>query len=149
MPIAACRRLPGLALAAALALVVAAPATASPETLKRSMSNILMGPFDIATAPVVAGQTLYRNLSDIDDSTGVRIFYPLPGYVWTTAVQTGAGVLRSVTGVLELIPGLFLLPFETDMEPLFDPAEDNEALVDVDLFLMNLKFGVDYTTTPF
>jgi hypothetical protein len=34
------------------------------------------------------------------------------------------------------------------MEPLFDPAEDNEALLTYDQFedIYRLKVGVDYTT---
>lgn len=142
-------RLAAFVLAGGLALSVAAPAAASPETLKRSVGNLLMFPFDVATAPIVAGTTVYRNLNDIDDSTAVRVFYPIPGYVWTTAVQIGAGVLRGVTGALELVPGLILLPFETDLGPLFDPSIDNEALVNLETPVIDIKFGVDYTTSPF
>ena len=147
MPVA--RRLAALALGIALSFPVAAPASASPETLKRSVGNLLMCPFDVAVAPIVAGFTIYRNLNDIEDSTAVRVFYPAPGYVWVGAVQIGAGVLRGVAGALELLPGLVLLPFETDLDPLFDPAIDNEALVDFETPVIDIKFGVDYTTTPF
>ena len=147
MPIA--RPLACLALAAGLALALAAPSTASPETLKRSMGNLVMAPLDLVSAPVVAGTTVWRNLHEIDDTTGVRVFYAVPGYAWTTLVQMGASALRGVAGALELVPGIALLPFETDMDPLFDPSEDNEALVNFETPVMNIKFGVDYTTAPF
>jgi hypothetical protein len=143
------RRL-ALALAcSALTLVGAvAPAAAGPQTLKRSIENLTLAPLDLVTSPLVAGRTLYRNLNDIDDSTGVRIVYPVPGYVWLTSVQAGASVLRFVTGALELVPGLLLLPFEAEIDPLFDPADENEALVNFETPVYDLKFGVDYTNAP-
>ena len=140
---------PALLLALVSSLAFAAPASASPETLKRSLGNILMAPFDLGASPVVAGRTVWTNLNEIEDTTGVRVAYAVPGYAWTTGVQAGASVIRAVAGALELLPGIFLLPFETDMDPLFDPALDNEALVNFETPVIDLKFGVDYTTTPF
>ena len=115
-------------------------------TLKRSAQNMLMGPADMVTSPVVAGKSIYVNMRDIDDSTAVRIFYPVPGYLWNTMVNFGAGTLRTLTGVMELVPGIVLCPFEAELDPLFDPAEDNEALVDWENGIFDVKFGVDYTT---
>jgi hypothetical protein len=134
-----------LALAAAVALVPAA-ASATPATFKRSMENLTQWPLDLALSPVVAGNTIYNNLNSIDDSTGVRIAYPIPGFIWTTSVQAGAAVLRGVTGVFELVPGLILLPLDGDMDPLFDPAVENPALVDFDNPIYHVKFGTDYTS---
>jgi len=133
--------------ALALAWVVAAPgaAHATGETLKRSTSNILMAPFDIALSPVVAGKTIVTNMRDIDDSTAVRVFYAVPGYIFLTGVQAGAGTIRAITGVLEFLPGLGLLFFDNDLDPLYDPVERGEALVDYDTRFLNVKFGIDYT----
>jgi hypothetical protein len=127
---------------------VAAPdgASATPATFKRSIENLTQWPLDLALSPVVAGKTIYQNLSSVDDSTGVRIAYPIPGFLWTTSVQIGASVLRGVTGVFELLPGLILLPLDADMDPLFDPAVENEALVDWDNPVYHVKFGTDYTS---
>jgi hypothetical protein len=133
-----------LAVLALLALPTAAPAT--PATFKRSIENLTQWPLDLALSPVVAGNTIYNNLNSIDDSTGVRIAYPIPGFVWTTSVQMGAAVLRGVTGVFELVPGLILLPLDADMDPLFDPAVENPALVDYDNPVYHVKFGTDYTS---
>ncbi|MDJ0788584.1 MAG: hypothetical protein QNK05_17390 [Myxococcota bacterium] len=124
----------------------ALPAAATPDTLKRSIENLTQWPGDIILAPVTSTLSIYNNLRDIDDSLGVRIAYPLPGWIWNTMVNVGAGVLRGLTGVLELIPGLVLLFTEADMDPLFDPADENEALVDFENGIYDIKFGVDYTT---
>ena len=133
-------------LALGLLALPAAPAAASPKTLKRSIENLTQWPLDVATAPVVSVWTIQRNMREIGDSTAVRIFYPVPGFMWNTMVQVGAGVLRGVAGVLELGPGIVLLPFDADLDPLFDPSLDNEALVDWQNGIYDVKFAVDYTT---
>jgi hypothetical protein len=133
-------------LALGLLALPAAPAAASPKTLKRSIENLTQFPLDVAASPVVAAYTIQRNMREIGDSLAVRIFYPLPGFAWNTMVQIGAGVLRGVSGALEFVPGIVLVPFETDMTPLFDPSLDNDALVDWENGYYDVKFGVDYTT---
>jgi len=143
------RNLCACAAAAALLLSAATPAAASPETLRRSIGNILFAPIDIALSPVVAAHSIYRNLNDIDDSLGVRIVYPIPGFAWNLGVQIGAGAIREISGLLELVPGIFLLPFEVDMSPLFAPAEKADALVDTETTPLNIKFGIDYTSVPY
>ena len=133
----------------ALVFTISSPVSASPETLKRSVENLTLWPLDFALSPVVAGQTVYRNLRDIDDSTAVRIGYTVPGFVWVTFVQAGAAMIRGITGAFEFLPGLGLLPFEADLDPLFDPADDNEALVDLESSVYDLKFGINYTSTGY
>ena len=66
-------------LAAMLALLGSTPASATPETLKRSVGNILFAPLDIAASPVTAGKALYTNLREIDDARWKRIVFPIPG----------------------------------------------------------------------
>lgn len=143
------RAVVALAAAGAVSLALAAPAAASPETLKRSVTNIAFAPLDIVLAPVVAGKTIYNNMRDIDDSRWVRIVYPLPGFVWTTGVQIGGGILREVTGLIELLPGLGLVFLEADLDPLYDPIERGEALVDVETDQITIKFGMNYTSIPY
>lgn len=143
------RRWVGIACALGLALSVASPVAASPETLKRSVGNILFAPLDIVFAPAMAGKILYTNMRDIDDSPWVRIVYPIPGYFWLTGITIGAGVLREVTGLIELIPGLGLVFLEADLHPLFAPVERGEALVDVETDYLNIKFGMNYTAIPY
>lgn len=151
-------RVSAAAVAAALLALSPAPAAASPETLQRSIGNLLQAPLDILLAPVVAGRTLYQNLRDIDDTPAVRVVYALPGYAWLTGLHVGAGALRGIAGALELIPGIILLPLETDLDPLYDPAETGGALVELDnplaeidslyyvpLITWNIKFGIRYT----
>ena len=122
---------------------------ASPETLKRSVENLTQWPLDLALSPVVAGKTIVQNLQDIDDSTAVKIAYPVPGFAFVTMVQAGSAVLRGVTGIFEFLPGLGLLFFETDLDPLFDPADENEGLVDFETPVYHVKFGVSYTSSGY
>lgn len=130
-----------------LALALAAPASAGPQTLKRSIENLTLWPLDVATAPVVGTKTVVENLQTIDDTLPVKIIYPVPGVLWNTMTQAGSGVLRGFTGVFELFPGLVLLPFDAELSPLFDAVDDSPALVNVDSPVYRLKFGVTYTST--
>ena len=144
-----CARRPRLlALPVILALLLvgmAGPASATPETLKRSVSNVLFGPLDILFTPVVSARNIVRKLQDVDDTMGVRVAYALPGYGWDMGVQVGGGVTRVLTGVLEFLPGIGLFFFDADLDPLFTPAEKSEALVDYDTTPLNIKFGITYT----
>jgi hypothetical protein len=142
------RRFAKFAALLTVALAIAPPASASPETLKRSTSNILFAPLDVVLSPVVAGQIIYTNLREIDDSRWVRIAYPVPGYVWILGVELGASILREVTGLIELLPGIGLLFFDADLDPLYHPVERGDALVDEETKLLNVKFGVDYISVP-
>lgn len=132
----------------ALCLSLAIPATAQAgyETLSRAVSNMMFGPLDVVTSPVVAGKGIVTNLQDIDDTTGVRVAYTVPGFFWYTGVTIGAGVIRTATGILELVPGIVLLPFETELGPLMPPVQDAGALVDIENDYFPIKFGIDYTS---
>jgi hypothetical protein len=139
-------RRPGVLAVALLLLVsLAGPASASPETLKRSVSNVLFGPLDVAFTPVVSARNVINNLQNVDDTMGVRVAYALPGYVWNMGVQIGAGTIRVLTGVIEFLPGLGLFFFDADLDPLFSPVERGQALVDYDTPPLNIKFGITYT----
>ena len=129
-----------------LTLLVSGSAQASGKTLSRALTNIAFGPMDVVLSPIVAGKAITTNLQDIDDTTAVRVAYTVPGYFWYTGVTIGAGVIRTATGVLELIPGILLLPFDTDLDPLMTPVDDGGALVDVENDYFRIKFGIDYTS---
>ena len=135
-----------LTLAAALLLVfsLASPASASPETIKRSATNILFGPLDFILGPVVGTRAVYNNIQDINDTTGVRVAFAVPGAAWNSAMQMGGGVLRTFSGLLEFLPGLILIPFEADMDPLFTMPERQDALIDEEWDFMAVKIGVNY-----
>lgn len=133
-------------LAAALAaLACAAPASASPETLKRSMSNVLFGPVDFALSPATGAFAVYRGMQDHDDSVGVRIFYPVPGVIWNFGVQAGAGALRTLAGLIELLPGIGLFFFDADLDAIYAPVDRADAWVDYDTPPLYVKFGLNYT----
>ncbi len=138
------------ALAALLALLfLASPAQATYETLRRSLGNILFGPVDLLLSPVVAMNTIYNNLRDVDDSLGVRVVYVPMGVGWNTGIQAMAAILRELTGLIELVPGVLVFPLEADLDPLFAPVERGNALVDLETPALRIKIGVDYTTVPF
>ncbi|MBT40808.1 MAG: hypothetical protein CL938_19940 [Deltaproteobacteria bacterium] len=123
---------------------VAVPASASSATLKRAVTNLAFGPLDFALSPITGTTGVYRNLEDIDDSTGVRIVYAVPGVVWNTAFNMGGSVLRVFSGVLEMVPGILLLPFEADMSPLFAPPDRAPALIDEETDWLSIKIGINY-----
>ena len=109
------RRSRSIALLALLgALFVASPAAATYETLKRSLGNIIFAPVDMALSPVVATNTIYNNLRNVDDSLGVRMAYIPMGVCWNTGVQAMSAIIREITGLLEFIPGLIVLPLAAD-----------------------------------
>jgi hypothetical protein len=141
-------RLPKLLLWAGLAAGLAAgPAGATTSVLKRSFENMPQGVFDAAASPVTAGYSVVNNMRNIDDTPGVRVAYAVPGYFWNVMCNFGGGLLRSVTGVIELPVGLALLFTDADMEPLFDPAEDNEGLIHFDQFedVYKINTAVSYS----
>ena len=132
--------------AVALLAIAAAPAAATPATLKRSVENMTQWPLDLVLSPYVAGNSIYQNMQSETDTTAVKIAYPVPGYAWNLMVQVGASVLRGVTGVIEFVPGVILLPLDAEFDPLYDPVEDNPAVVEYDNPVYRLRFGVTYTT---
>jgi hypothetical protein len=138
------RRWATLLLALPLALGVAGPSEASPETIRRAASNLLFGPFDFFLGPIVGARSAYYNIQDIDDSTGVRVAYLLPGVVWNAAMCMGGAVFRTLSGAIELVPGLLLIPFEADMDPLFAPAEKSDALIWEETDFITVKLGINY-----
>jgi hypothetical protein len=133
-------------LAAAVALLPALQAAATTDVLRRSFENMPQGVVDAALSPYTAGRLMYNNLTTIEDTMPVRVAYAVPGYLWTVMSTFGGGVIRSITGVLELPTGLVLLFSDAEMEPLFDPAEDNEALITYDEYedIYRVKMGIAY-----
>lgn len=134
----------GLSLSALL-LLAAPPASATPATLRRAIGNILFGPLDVLMAPVVGPKMTIDNLRFIDDTPGVRAFWALPGVVWNTGITIGVGVIREMTGLIEIIPGVLLFFSDSDLDPLLAPVEDSDALVDYDTPLLHVRFGMFYT----
>ena len=118
------------ALAATLTLVGLPGAShATDATLRMAFSNIINGPLDSVVSPYTGGYILVTNLRDIDDSAAVRVTYAVPGYVWLVGLGFSCGVIRTVTGSLQTIPGVLLFPFDNDMDELFDPVETASAIV--------------------
>ncbi len=123
-----------------------APASGSTKTLKRSVGNILQAPLDLVLSPTVALVSVVEGMREHDDPVPLRVAFFLPGVVWNTGVNLGASLIRLVTGGLELIPGVALLPFAADTDPLFSPVESAFALFETETSCcIDVKFGIDYT----
>lgn len=119
---------------------------ASTETLKRSVSNITQAPLDFLLSPMVGLLSVLTRMREQDDPTGVRVAFFLPGIVWNTGVNIGSSTIRLVTGGLELVPGIFLLPFDADLDSLYSPVANGAALVEFETpCCIDIKFGIDYT----
>ena len=71
-------------------------------------------------------------------------------------------MLRGIAGGIELIPGIFLMPFETDLDALYDPADRGAAMIEyenplaegeimrwIPLLTWNVRFGVTYTSADY
>lgn len=138
------RRVVPALLAALLVVGAAAPASASSATLKRALTNLLFGPLDFALSPITAATGVYNNIQDIDDTMAVRVGYAIPGVVWNMAFNAGGSVVRVFTGALEVVPGILLLPFEADMDPIFAPPERAPALIDEEFDSLSVKIGINY-----
>jgi hypothetical protein len=134
--------------AALLSIGLAGPAAATTDVIQRSFENMPQGIFDAVLSPYTSGRSIYNNMQNIQDTPGVRIAYAVPGYFWNVMCNFGGGVIRSLTGVMELPTGLVLLFSDAEMEPLFDPVEDNDAVFLYDAYedTYRVKVGVDYTT---
>jgi hypothetical protein len=142
-------RLTVLAFALALPLVAIAPgsAHATTKTIKRSIQNLLLFPVDFALSPYVATKAVYNNWRGSNDTDAVKIAYPIPGVAWAVSVNMGASMMRGVAGALEFLPGLVLIPFDADLTPLYDLAENNNALFDSgEERFMRARLGLDYVS---
>ena len=129
-------------------LVAAGPddALAGTKTLRRSAQNILFFPLDMVLSPFVATKAVYTNWKASDDTPAVKIAYPVFGVIWAVGVNIGASGIRGLAGLLELAPGLVLIPFKADMSPIYDLPESNQALVDTGSDAFKVRFGVDYVS---
>jgi hypothetical protein len=161
----------GLAVPLTSALLLASlpgSALASDATLRMAFSNMINGPLDMAVSPYTGGHILVTNLRDVEDSSGVRVTYAVPGYFWLTGLMFASGGIRTITGALESVPGVLLFPFERDTDELFAPVESSSAVVlDLEnpladnerwwvrynpvatLFSIPLKFGLNYTRADY
>ncbi len=141
----------GLLAGALLLTSAATPASASPQTILRGIGNVALAPLDAALAPVSTFIGIRTNLENIDDSPGVRIFYPIPAYFYAVGLQLGCSWIRLTTGFLEIAAGVIVFPLETDIDPLFATVDDADALVEIDIDYMDypLRFGINYTVAAY
>ncbi len=134
-------------LVALLVAAVPGESHAGAKTLARSAQNLLFFPLDLALSPFVATKATYENWKNSDDTKAVKYGYALFAPIWSFGIEAGASVIRGVAGMLELLPGLALLPFDGEMNALYDLPESQPAWVDVGNDSFRMKFGIDYLST--
>lgn len=132
------------ALVALLATVAPSASHAGVKTLTRATQNILFFPFDIALTPFVASKITWDSWRDSDDTPAVKYGYALVAPFWNMGIQVGGSAIRGVAGCLELLPGIALLPFKAEMNPLYDLPETQPAWVDVGNDHFKMRFGINY-----
>jgi hypothetical protein len=126
------------------------PALASPETLKRSVSNLTQAPLDLLFSPMNGLLAVITQMNEQEDPVAVRVVFAVPGVIWNTGVNIGASVIRFITGGIEFVPGVFLFPFDADLDSLYSPVENAAALVEFDTpCCIYVKFGLDYTAAAY
>jgi len=123
----------GRGVACALILTfVAGTAAASPDTLRLAFEDIVMGAADVVVSPVNAGMATAANLDDVSDNGFLQGLYVVPGFLGLSFLQAGQAVLRVVVGAVEILPGLALLPFDTDLSEDFNVFRRGTLLLDLD-----------------
>jgi hypothetical protein len=139
-----------VSLVALLALMITAvPGTshAGTKTVRRAVQNLLFFPFDIALSPFVATKITWDSWRSSDDTKAVKYGYALFAPIWSFSIEAGASVIRGVAGALELLPGIAMIPFGAEMNPIYDLPESQPAWVDTGSDAFKVKFGINYLTS--
>jgi hypothetical protein len=124
-----------------LTSVPAPPARAGGQTLKRAVENLAQAPAELLVGPVVAGQTLHRNMQADGYTVAEQVVFSLPGFVWLGGAQFGMAAGRAVGGALELPLGLGFLFSKKEPSPLIS-IDTESALVDHPTKHFHIKFGI-------
>jgi len=118
------------------------------ETLRRAVSNVLLGPLDVALSPVVTAQALSTSAEAAGYSwlgTGALELIAGPG--WYFPVTATAGVFRVWSGLAEMPVGLALLVTKSVTNwqpPAFFDVHEEPAMVSQPDAVIPIKFGVNY-----
>ena len=138
----------GMLLIALAAPRMAHAGGARTDTLRRAVSNVLLGPFDVALSPAVTAQALYANAKAANYSLPATVALELLGGAgWFFPVTAATGVFRLWSGFAEMPVGLTLLVSKsfTDWQPppFFD-VHGKPAMVSYPSAVIPLEFGVNY-----
>ena len=118
------------------------------ETLRRAVSNALLGPLDVALSPVVTVQALYQNATAANYPPGATAALELiGGGGWFFPLTATSGVFRIWSGLAEIPVGLTLLVSKsfTSWEPApFFEVRGKPALVNYPSAVIPITFGINY-----
>jgi hypothetical protein len=112
-------------------MLVAGSAAASPNTLRLAFEDIIMGGADVVVSPVNAGMATAANLEEVSDNGFLQALYVVPGFLGLAVLQAGQATLRIVVGAIEILPGLALLPVETDLSEGFNVFRRGTLMADI------------------
>lgn len=105
-------------------------ASASPDTLRMALANLMEGPVDMVAAPVVAARTTVQNAGEVGLEPVGPVVYGALAHFGLTVLQLGWGTLRTASGALMLVPGVVLFPFPgVDLPQEADVFGRGDALV--------------------
>ena len=117
-------------------------------TLRRAVSNALLGPFDVVLSPAVTVQALAENASNEHYSPAATAALELIGGAgWFFPVNVAAGCFRIWSGLFEIPVGLTLLvtkSFTNWEPPPFFEVNDKPALVKYPDTALPIVLGVNY-----
>jgi len=116
--------------------------------LRRAVSNVLLGPLDVALSPAVTAQALYANAKAANYSAPATVALELLGGAgWFFPITAATGVFRLWSGFAEMPVGLTLLVSKsfTDWEPPpFFEVRGKPAMVSCPSAVIPIEFGVNY-----
>ncbi len=118
-------------------------ARADPSQLCRAFSSITLAPTDILLAPYISGRDAIGALSEEGHPYKVWVSF-LPSYPVFIVIQVGGAVMRIVTGVFEISPGLVSLFTEDAGEPLFARQDEAPQIYRNELGPCPVRVGTSY-----
>lgn len=118
-------------------------ARADPTQLCRAFSSIALSPSDIVLAPYISGRDAYNALSEESEPYKVWVSF-LPSYPVFIVIQVGGTVLRIVSGVFEIMPGLVSLVTEDAGPPLFAAQDEARQIYRNELGPCPVRIGTSY-----
>ncbi len=138
-----------LVLTAAFGLLLGASprsAEADASQLCRAFSNVVFAPTDLAFGPFIAAKDMHYGLTEIDDPLSIKAIGLAPGYLFLNGLQIGGTIMRVISSVFEIGPGLVTLFQEGSQPVLFRNQDETWALYKNDFGPCPVRIGSSYNT---
>jgi hypothetical protein len=122
------------------------PALADAGQLCRAGLNLTLAPLDALFSPIITAKDMHYGVTEINDRVYNRILGAVPGYVFLNTVQLGGAVIRVISGLYELLPGMVTLFREGSQPPLYRAQDEAWALYSRDVGPCPVRIGSSYNT---